>query len=405
MIKTGRLLVVHEACQTGGWAGEVIAAVTGSRAFDYLDAPVRRLAGKDIPIPYNRELEHAAVPQEEDIEREIRAIRERKILESSPMPIPFIMPKFDMDQEKATIVSWSKEEGEFIQAEETALVVETEKVAIDVPAPATGKLAGIRFQAGDTVPVTTVIAFILQEGETLADLPGLAEPAAVAGMHPAEPVSDHAAASAAATPVAARLAKEKGVDLSRVRSKGERITRQDVERYLTIQAAPAMPADESRVSKPATPSARRLAREAGVRLESISGSGPRGRVQAVDVSTVVQHRTTAAPVMVKGRPAQVVLLAGMRQKIAERMTASFHDIPHISLTVEADVSALEATRAQLSALAERDGAGKVSLTAVLVKVVAWALERNPYVNASLQEGRSTCGRTSTSALPRPCKRV
>ena len=72
--RTGRLLVIHEACQTGGWAGEVIAAVTGSRAFDYLDAPARRLAGKDIPIPYNRALERAAVPQEEDIEREIRAI-------------------------------------------------------------------------------------------------------------------------------------------------------------------------------------------------------------------------------------------------------------------------------------------------------------------------------------------
>lgn len=72
--KTGRLLVVHEACQTGGWAGEVIATVAGSRAFDFVDAPLRRLAGADVPIPYNRELERAAVPQEEDIEREIRAI-------------------------------------------------------------------------------------------------------------------------------------------------------------------------------------------------------------------------------------------------------------------------------------------------------------------------------------------
>jgi pyruvate dehydrogenase E1 component beta subunit len=72
--KTGRLLVVHEACETGGWSGEVIASTVGSRAFDYLDAPVRRLAGKNVPIPYNRGLERAAVPQEEDIEREIRAI-------------------------------------------------------------------------------------------------------------------------------------------------------------------------------------------------------------------------------------------------------------------------------------------------------------------------------------------
>jgi pyruvate/2-oxoglutarate/acetoin dehydrogenase E1 component len=72
--RTGRLLVVHEACETGGWAGEVIARVAGSRAFDYLDAPVRRLAGQDVPIPYNRGLERAAVPQEDDIERAMRAV-------------------------------------------------------------------------------------------------------------------------------------------------------------------------------------------------------------------------------------------------------------------------------------------------------------------------------------------
>jgi pyruvate/2-oxoglutarate/acetoin dehydrogenase E1 component len=72
--KTGRLLIVHEAVQTGGWAGEVMAVVSGSEAFDYLDAPMRRLAGKDVPIPYNRFLEAAAVPQEADIEAEVRAI-------------------------------------------------------------------------------------------------------------------------------------------------------------------------------------------------------------------------------------------------------------------------------------------------------------------------------------------
>jgi len=76
--KTGRLLVVHEAVQTGGWAGEVMAVVSSSEAFDYLDAPMRRLAGKDVPIPYNRFLEAAAVPQEADIEAEIRAIVSNK---------------------------------------------------------------------------------------------------------------------------------------------------------------------------------------------------------------------------------------------------------------------------------------------------------------------------------------
>lgn len=74
VMKTGKLLVVHEACETAGWAGEIMAIVSSSRAFDYLDAPMRRLTGKNVPIPYNRVLEAAAVPQEEDIERQIRAI-------------------------------------------------------------------------------------------------------------------------------------------------------------------------------------------------------------------------------------------------------------------------------------------------------------------------------------------
>lgn len=72
--KTGRLLVVHEAVKTAGWAGEVMASVSETPAWDYLDAPMRRLAGKDVPIPYNRELELAAVPQVGDIVDEIRAI-------------------------------------------------------------------------------------------------------------------------------------------------------------------------------------------------------------------------------------------------------------------------------------------------------------------------------------------
>jgi pyruvate dehydrogenase E1 component beta subunit len=72
--KTGRLLVVHEAVKTAGWAGEVMASISETPAWDYLDAPMRRLAGKDVPIPYNRELEAAAVPQVDDIVQEIRAI-------------------------------------------------------------------------------------------------------------------------------------------------------------------------------------------------------------------------------------------------------------------------------------------------------------------------------------------
>src|SRR5512140_2190292 len=278
------------------------------------------------------------------------------------MPIPFIMPKFDMDQEDATIASWEKGEGEFVKAEQTVLVVETSKVAIDVPAPATGTLAGIRFKQGDVVPVTTIIAYILKEGETSADLPkdGVASASALATPEPT--LARAAVATAAATPVAARMAKENGVNLAQVPAGGERITREDVQKYLASQTVIAAAAPViSRVAVPATPAARRLARESGMELEGIGGSGPRGRVQAADVSAAME--TKAAEISTaSGWPAQVVPLAGMRQKIAERMTSSFHDLPHISLAVEADASALEAARARLSSMAEADGTGKVSLT-------------------------------------------
>jgi pyruvate dehydrogenase E1 component beta subunit len=72
--KTGRALVVHEAVEIGGFGGEVVARIAASEAFDYLEAPIRRLAGLDIPIPYNRELEYHAVPQVESIVREARKL-------------------------------------------------------------------------------------------------------------------------------------------------------------------------------------------------------------------------------------------------------------------------------------------------------------------------------------------
>ncbi len=72
--KTGRAMVVHEAVETGGFGGEIVARIAGSEAFDYLEAPIRRLAGLDIPIPYNRELEYHTVPQVEAIVREARKL-------------------------------------------------------------------------------------------------------------------------------------------------------------------------------------------------------------------------------------------------------------------------------------------------------------------------------------------
>jgi pyruvate dehydrogenase E2 component (dihydrolipoamide acetyltransferase) len=297
------------------------------------------------------------------------------------MPVPFIMPKFDMDQEKATIVSWTKKEGEFVKFDEEVLVVETDKVAIDVPAPATGTLTHILYKDGDVVPVTTIIAYILKEGESAADLPradsSSAQPVAKPVLTEAS-VATALASPVNATPVAVRMAKEEGVDLSRVPASGEKITRQDVERYLANQKA------AGRVTVAATPAARRVARETGVALEAVPGTGPGGRVQVTDVQMAAKELSITA---VNGRQAEILELTGIRQTIAERMQASFQEIPHIALTIEVDVTALDSLRKRLNMLAERHDENKISMTALIVKIAAWALERNPYINASLIDGK------------------
>jgi pyruvate dehydrogenase E1 component beta subunit len=79
VMKTGRVLIVHEACKTGGYGGELAAVVGGSEAFDYLEAPIVRLAGRDMPIPYNPELEYHTVPQVEDIVQEARRLAKGRV--------------------------------------------------------------------------------------------------------------------------------------------------------------------------------------------------------------------------------------------------------------------------------------------------------------------------------------
>ncbi|MEA3334981.1 MAG: alpha-ketoacid dehydrogenase subunit beta [Chloroflexota bacterium] len=79
VIKTGRVLIVHEACKTGGFGGELAAVIAGSEAFDFLDAPIIRLAGRDMPIPYNRTLEYHTVPQVDDIVQAARKLAEGSV--------------------------------------------------------------------------------------------------------------------------------------------------------------------------------------------------------------------------------------------------------------------------------------------------------------------------------------
>lgn len=283
------------------------------------------------------------------------------------MAATVIMPKVDMDQETGTISEWLKQEGERVEKGEPILIIETNKVAIEIEAPASGILQGIQAEQGEVVPIGTIIAYILEPGEEL----------------PAPPAIATSAPDVAATPVARNVAAIHGIDLAKIAGTGPRgkVTKKDVQTVLDVKSG---------VKVCATPAARRTARERGIDLATVTGSGPRGRVQAADVlalaltpSAPLRPGTGPSPEI--GRGENVIPLQGMRRTIAERMTASYQTAPHITFTVRVDMSGFEEARARLNARAEAAGQPRVSATALIVKAVAWALKRHRLLNSTLQD--------------------
>lgn len=261
------------------------------------------------------------------------------------MPAPVIMPKFSMTQEEATVMTWLVAEGDAVEKGDPILEVETDKVTMEVEAPESGVLRGVSVEEGDVVPVTAVIAHILLPGEAWSPKP------------------------VKVTPVARRVAAAAGIDVNDIPASADKVKRQDVEAYLGKVRA--------------TPAARRLAQAQGMDLTVVNGSGPRGRVQAGDV-IVKSSPVVVSPATEDGL---VQPVSAMRRTIAGRLTRSYQTIPHITFTVTADMTAVADLRHRLNGQGDRV---KVSVTAVLVKVCAWALGRHPLLNSSWQaEGIQT----------------
>ena len=297
------------------------------------------------------------------------------------MPTPFIMPKMDMDQETVIISEWLKKEGDQVEKGEAVIMIETDKVTSEVEAPASGRLAGVLYGDNEEVPVTQVVAYILGDDETEADLPEGPDKKEKPDEEPLqadEPAPQPEKSQKSATPVAKRMAEAENIDLAQVPSAGDKITKDDVQAYLD-----SLESKETRVQVPATPAARRIAREEQVALGDVKGTGPRGRVQADDVTDFVAQ---AAQSQVQQKPeytaGETLPLSRIRQRIAERMTSSYQTTPHIYLTVEVDMSEAEQSRKRMNKLADE---ANISLTAYLVRIVAWALKRNPMLNAGFEE--------------------
>jgi pyruvate dehydrogenase E2 component (dihydrolipoamide acetyltransferase) len=290
------------------------------------------------------------------------------------MPKPVIMPKLGFTQDSSEIVRWLKQAGEAVEQGDPIVEVTTDKVNMEVEAPAPGILDGIRYEAGAIVPVTEVIAFIRAPDE-----PPLTAPS-VSSADASTPSPTGAVSEARATPVAAKLAQEKGIDLNLVHGTGPggRITKSDVQAFGAVET----PTTLGKVR--AVPAARRLARELGIDLAATQGSGPRGRVQSTDVRTAAARQTELPPpTITPPNVLKTIPLTGMRLTIATRMQKSAQEAPHITFDADIDVTAAQDLRARINALLTPDQP-RVSLTAVIVKACAWALQRHPLVNSRLQ---------------------
>lgn len=242
------------------------------------------------------------------------------------MATPVIMPKFGMAQEEATIVRWYKQEGEQVERGEPLLEVMTDKVNMDVDAPASGVLLRVKYDVDDVVPVTVVIGYIGEPGEEIVEEEPSPEP-------------------------------------------------EQVPKAATVSAAP-QPTLKGKPGKvKATPAARRLAREKGIDLSHVSGTGPDGLVRTEDVEAFVPPEP-----LVEG---EVVLLKGVRKIIAQRMETSWHAAPHISFTVTIDMTEAEARRVEWNE-GRAEGEARLSVTGLLIKAVADLLATHRYLNASLR---------------------
>ncbi|MDH4137645.1 MAG: 2-oxo acid dehydrogenase subunit E2, partial [Anaerolineae bacterium] len=240
---------------------------------------------------------------------------------------------------------------------EPLFVILTDKANIEIEAPASGILAGVRAQPDDVIPVTEVIAYILEPGELL----------------PAETVAQPTTTIPAEVPTSAASVPE----------------------LVAAEAARPGPG-EGKVR--ATPVARRLAAELGIDLTKVPGRGPRGRVHKADVlafaerqpPTVVQPRVAAAPIapvlhvpLPDARRKEVVTLAGPRKIIADRMAYSAFTAPHITLSLWVDMSEAARLRTRLLEPLLAKTGQRLSFTAILARAVATVLPRHPYLNASL----------------------
>ena len=284
-----------------------------------------------------------------------------------------IMPALELAQETGKLLRWIKAPGDTVRKGEPIAEVETDKVTIELEAPAAGVLRDVTAREGDVVPVGHTIAVIAAVGE-----PSPLSPAA--SGQGGEGARAEAAAGdprVKASPLARKVAEEHGVDLARVKTASGKIEKADVLAYVESQRVVAAPTNGSAGRLvAASPKARRLAAERGIDLRALKGSGPGGAVLEMDLPLAATP-TLPSPRRAEGEVGTVWRI------MAERMTASWTTAPHFYLVREVNVTRLVAWLAQ----ARKQTGAHVTYTDLVVKLVAATLARHPRVAVSWKDGR------------------
>ncbi len=274
------------------------------------------------------------------------------------MPVYIEMPKLSDTMTEGTLVRWHKKIGDKIEAGDVVADVETDKATMEMECFDDGVLHQILIAEGSKVAIGERLAVLLEEGEE----PPKAEAAPTGKKAPAAKKAAGPAAAPAEAPAPT--------------------------------AAPAVAAaDGGRVK--ASPLAKKIAAERGVSLAGVTGSGPGGRVLAADVpeagaSTAAPAAKVQAPAPIKPDAAagqsETIVLSGMRKVIAERLLASKTQIPHFYLHIEVDAEPISRLRRQLNQIAESSpgsaGGGKITINDFILLATARAAAAHPKVNAS-----------------------
>lgn len=295
------------------------------------------------------------------------------------MSVNVTMPKLGLTMKTGKVSKWSKKEGDQVQKGEELFEVETEKITNKVEAPASGVLFQIVVPVGTTVPVGAILAIIAEPGEQPERIEGVqvgeaAEPA------PKSSAGGPAAASAAAekpkpageiiaTPSAKRLAKELGIDLAYVTGTGPggRIKEEDVATY--------------KERKPKiTPLAEEIARNAGLDISTITGTGEGGKITREDVERALQPKAPEATE--QAAAPKIIPMAGMRKAIADNMQASLQNAAQLSLLTEVDVTEALRFVQSVRELYKTDQTVRISLNDVLILATSRVLKRVPIMNST-----------------------